>query len=193
VIGLTAEELYVLAGGAPLPGLGPLPLDPGDEAALRLMRNTAERSLRARGLVDAPALLDPLIDPDWFATAARDGRLRAWGRRGDRASELAQVAATDYTLAAIEPDAIRARIAAVLELGGDDVTHGDPETPDEERMRALLAPPAQVVEATRARHGDVVALQWIDPGDGEPVWLLGDGDPVQVSRTGRAAILARLS
>ena len=60
-------------------------------------------------------------------------------------------------------------------------------------MQALLAPPAQVIEATRAAPGDIVALQWIDPGDGGPVWLLSDGDPVQVSRTGRAALLARLS
>ena len=64
-------------------------------------------------------------------------------------------------------------------------------------MQALLAPPAEVIEATRAAPGDIVALQWIDPGDGGPVarrvWLLGDGDPVQVSSTGRAALLARLS
>ena len=50
-----------------------------------------------------------------------------------------------------------------------------------------------MIEATRAAPGDIVALQWIEPGDGGPVWLLGDGDPVQVSRTGRAALRARLS
>ena len=49
-----------------VPGLGPLPLDPADEAALRLMRGTAERSLRARGLLGArevTALLEPLDRP----------------------------------------------------------------------------------------------------------------------------------
>ncbi len=193
MIAFTAEELSFLANGAPIPGLGRLPLDPDDEAALRLMRGTAERSLRARGLLGArevDALLEPLADPDWFATAAR-GTMRAWARRRDRATELVQVGATDYTLAAVTD--IRTRIADFLDLHGDDEAQGEPETPDEERMRALLAPPAQVIEATRAAPGDIVALQWIDPGDGGPVWLLGDGDPVQVSRTGRAALRARLS
>jgi len=193
VIAFTAEELHFLAGGAPIPGLGPLPLDADDEAALRLMRGTAERSLTARGLLGArevTALIEPLADPEWFATAIR-GSARAWARRRGRATELAQVGPTDYTLAAVTD--IRARIADFLDLHSEDDSRGLPETPDEQRMQALLAPPAQVIEATRAAPGDIVALQWIDPGDGGPVWLLGDGDPVQVSRTGRAALLARLS
>jgi hypothetical protein len=190
VIAFTAEELYLLADGTPIPGLGPLPLD---ESSLRLMRGTAERSLIARGLLGArevTALLDPLADPDWFATAVR-GTRRAWARRGDRATELVQVGPTDYTLAAA--DDLPARIADFLDLHGTDDTIDDPETPDEARMRALLAPPAELIETTRAARGDIVALQWIDPGDGGPVWLLSDGDPVQVSRTGRAALRARLS
>jgi hypothetical protein len=189
VIAFTAEELYFLAGGAPVPGLGPLPLDPGDDAALRLMRGTAERSLAARGLLGAhevATLLAPLLDPDWFATAVR-GTARAWARRRGLATELVQVGATDYTLAAVTD--IRARIAGFLDLHGDDITQGAPEPLDE----ALLAPPAEVIEATRAAPGDIVALQWIDAGDGGRVWLLGAGDPVQVSSTGRAALLARLS
>jgi hypothetical protein len=190
VIAFTAEELHFLAGGAPIPGLGPLPLD---ESSLRLMRGTAERSLTARGLLGArevTALLEPLTDPDWFATAKR-GAARAWARRRDRATELAQVGPTDYTLTEVTD--IRARIADFLDLHSDDESRGLPENPDEQRMQALLAPPAQVIEATRAAPGAIVALQWIDPGDGGPVWVLSDGDPVQVSRTGRAALLARLS
>jgi hypothetical protein len=200
VIGLTAEELHLLAaqhGLAAVPGLGPLPLDPADDAALRLMRGTAERSLRARGLLEAPdvaALLEPLGDPEWFATAVRsDDTGRAWCRRGPRATELARLALTDYGLSAVEPETIRERIADFLDLHDDDASEGAPETPDEERMRALLTPPAIVVTATRAVHGDLLGLQWIDPGDGGPLWRLGDGDPVQVTRTGRAAILATLS
>ena len=119
------------------------------------------------------------------------GTARAWARRRGRATELVQAAPTDYTLAAVTD--VRDRIAGFLDLHGDDETHGLPETPDEARMQALLAPPAEVIEATRAAPGDIVALQWIDPGDGGRVWLLGDGDPVQVSSTGRAALLARLS
>ena len=135
VIAFTAEELHFLAGGAPIPGLGPLPLDPADEAALRLMRGTAERSLTARGLLGArevTALLEPLIDPDWFATAVR-GTARAWARRQGRATELAQVGPTDYTLTAVTD--IRARIADFLDLHGDDDARGLPETPDEHGCR----------------------------------------------------------
>ncbi len=193
MIAFTAEELHFLAGGAPIPGLGPLPLDADDEAALRLMRGTAERSLTARGLLGArevTALFEPLIDPDWFATAKR-GTARAWARRQGRATELAQLGPTDYTLTEVTD--IRARIADFLDLHSEDDSRGLPATPDEQRMQALLAPPAEVIEATRAAPGDVVTLQWIDPGDGGPVWLLSDGDPVQVSRTGRAALLATLS
>ena len=182
MIAFTAEELHFLAGGAPIPGLGPLP--PGD---LRLLQGTAERSLTARGLLGArevDALLEPLIDPDWFATACR-GTMRAWARRGDRATELAQVGPTDYTLAPVTD--IPNRIADFLDLHGSDDTVGPPEP------LAPLDAPVEVIEATRAAPGDIVALQWIEPGDGGPVWLLGDGDPVQVSRTGRAALRARLS
>jgi hypothetical protein len=200
VIALTAEELHFLAaahGIETVPGLGPLPLDPADGESLRLMRGTAERSLRARGLIGAPeiaSLLEPVGDPEWFATAVRpDETARAWCRRGPRATELARLAPTDYALTALEPAGIRARIADYLALHGDDASQDDPETPDEERVRALLAPPAWVGEATRAVHGDIVALQWIDPGDGSSVWLVGGGNPVQVTRTGRAAVLARLS
>jgi hypothetical protein len=189
VIAFTAEELYFLAGGAPVPGLGPLPLDPDDEAALRLMRGTAERSLTARGLLGArevTALLEPLLDPDWFATARR-GTARAWARRSDRATELVQEGATDYTLGPITD--IRGRIADFLDLHGDDITQGAPQPLD----AALFSPGAEVIEATRAAPGDIIALQWIDPGDGPRVWLLGGDDPVQVSSTGRAALLSRLS
>lgn len=189
MIAFTAEELYLITGGAPIPGLGPLPLDPDDEQALRLMRGTAARSLTARGLLGArevTALLAPLLDPDWFATGRR-GRMRAWARRRGRATELVQEGATDYTLAPVTD--IRSRIADFLDLCGDDISQGVPEPFHE----ALLTPPAEVIEATRAVHGDIVALQWIDRGDGGPVWLVHGGDPVQVSSTGRAAILARLS
>ena len=182
MIAFTAEELHFLAGGAPIPGLGPLP--PGD---LRLLRGTAERSLTARGLLggrEVDALLEPLIDPDWFATARR-GTMRAWARRRERTTELVQVGPTDYTLAPVTD--IANRIADFLDLHGSDDRVGPPEP------LGRLAPPAEVIEATRAAPGDIVALQWIDPGDGGPVWLLSDGDPVQVSRTGRAAVLARLS
>jgi hypothetical protein len=172
VIAFTAEELYFLADGTPVPGLGPLPL--GDES-LRLMRGTAERSLTARGLLGArevTALLEPLLDPEWFATAIR-GTRRAWARRRDRATELVQVGPTDYTLAPVTD--IPSRIADFLGLHGS------------ERL-----PAPEVIEATRAAPGDIVALQWIDPGDGGPVWVLS-GDPAQASRTDRAALLARLS
>ncbi len=185
MIAFTAEELYFLAGGAPVPGLGPLPLDPDDDAALRLMHGTAERSLTARGLLGArevTALLEPLLDPDWFATAVR-GTARAWARHRGRATELVQVGATDYTLAPVTD--IRARIADFLNLHGDDMTQGP--------LEPLRAPPVEVISATRAAPGDIVALHWIDPGDGGRVWLLCGGDPVQVSSTGRAALLARLS
>ena len=200
MIPLTAEELHFLVaahGIEMVPGLGPLPLDPADPESLRLMRGTAERSLRARGLIGAPevtALLEPVGDPEWFATGVRsDDTARAWCRRGPCATELARLAPTDYALTELKPAEIRGRVADFLALHGDDASQSDPETPDEERMRALLTPPAWVGEATRAVHGDMVALQWIDPGDGSSVWLLGPGDPVQVTRTGRAAILARLS
>ena len=200
MIGLTSEELHFLAaahGIETVAGLGPLPLDPADAASLRLMRGTAGRSLRARGLIESPeiaSLLEPVGDPEWFATAVRsDKTARAWSRRGPRVTELARLAPTDYALSALDPASIRGRIADFLALHGDDAGQAEPETPDEERMRALLAPPAWVGEATRAVHGDMVALQWIDPGEGGSVWLLSGGDPVQVTRTGRAAILARLS
>lgn len=189
MIAFTAEELHVLAEGAPIPGLGPLPLDPSDEAALRLMRGTAERSLIARGLLGAPeveALLEPLLDPEWFATAVREST-RVWARRGARATELAQTGPTDYTLAPV-PD-VRARIADVLDLHGDDRSEGDPQPLDE----ALLAPPAELIAATRAAPGDIVVVQWIDRGDGGPVWVVRGGEPVQVASTGRAALLSRLS
>ena len=52
-----------------------------------------------------------------------------------------QAGPTDYTLAAVTD--IRQRIADFLDLHGDDATRGIPETPDEARMRTLLAPPAE--------------------------------------------------
>ena len=168
MIAFTAEELHFLAGGAPIPGLGPLPLDADDEAALRLMRGTAERSLTARGLLGArevTALFEPLIDPDWFATAKR-GTARAWARRQGRATELAQIGPTDYTLTEVTD--IRVRIADFLDLHSSDDSRGLPATPDEQRIQALLAPPAQVIEATRAAPGNVVDAPVDRPGRRRP-------------------------
>jgi hypothetical protein len=211
-LSLTAEELHFLAaahGLEAVPGMGPLPLDPDDQAELRLMLGTAARSLRARGLGDfgpdggfAPVreiapLFASLADPEWLCIAARwnhrERSSRAWCARGEHVTEVAELAPTDYMLSELDRPAVSERMAAFLELRGDDDGEGEPETPDEERMRALVADPAWIGEASRIVPGSALSLQWVDPGDGGPVWLLSDGDPVQIARTGRAAVLARIA
>jgi hypothetical protein len=212
VLPLTAEELHFLAaahGLEAVPGMGPLPLDADDPSALRLMLGTAARSLRARGLGDfgpdgvfvpvrdVEPLFAPLADPDWLGTAARwthsERASRAWCARGESATEVAALAPTDYELLALDRVAVRERIAEFLELHGDDDRESEPETPDRERMSALVAAPAWVAEASRLVPGSALAFQWVDPGDGGPVWVLSDGDPVRIARTGRAAVLARIA
>jgi len=216
LIELTAEETHFLAAAYGLevvPGLGPLPLDPEDEASLRLMLGTAARSLIARGLgaydeagtfipaAELEPLFAPMADPEWTASAeltttAETGS-RAWCARDGRAVELARTSDTDYALG--EVDDVRERLADFLDLGGDDEREGEPEPADEKRLDALTSGAAMIALATRvnlAGEGvEGVALQWIDPGGDGPVWVVEEAEddgPATVAPTGRAAVLRQL-
>ena len=171
MIAFTAEELHFLAGGAPMPGLGPLPLDPSDEAALRLMRGTAERSLtrprparRARGHRAARAARSTRTGSP-PPCAARDARLGAPARIAPPSSRR------------LGPDRLHA--GRRHRRPGPD--RGLPRPARRRRRQrragdarrgadagAAGAAGARSIEATRAAPGDIVALQWIDPGDGGP-------------------------
>jgi hypothetical protein len=198
---LTAEELHFLAASLELayvPGLGALPLDPGDPPSERFMLGTAERSLSARAdVADAVReVLAPLSDPEWAASAEVTGPslvgARGWWPVADGCAELTQISPTDYELVVI--DDFAESFAAFLLLDDGDASVGTAEAADDARLEALAAEAVIVAQASRvARAGEGeaavgVELEWIDPGEG-PLWVIADKT---VTRTGRAAVLYEL-
>ncbi|MBE2318826.1 hypothetical protein DVA67_022815 [Solirubrobacter sp. CPCC 204708] len=204
---LTAEELHFLAGAYELdvvPGLEPLPVDPDDAPAMRLLIGTAARSLVARelgayGADDkfVPASwLDPLLEtlPDatWsisaeFASAEELGAAAWWGGDGF-AVELIRTSFSDYALSLVEDD-VRERVGAFLGLTGDDTSVGAPEPFDAEALRedpSLIARASRLTVVGEGAEG--VELEWLDRGDG-PVLVIEDD---ALTPTGRAAVLDEL-
>lgn len=193
---VTAEELHFLAAEAGLesvPGLGPLPLDPADQASMRLMVGTADRSLHAREeeAREAMAVLRELSGAGWTVSADSSVGGRAWWPVDGRVAQLSRTSPTDYSLELV--DDLRASLVSFLRLDGSDEDVGEPEFADEERVASLGSTVyCAVVLADAGSRAEGIALEWVDPGSG-PVWVVEpiEGE-VTVSRTGRAAVLKQL-